>query len=75
MANKKLEELRAWKKRSENLRKTVSSLEEKVSELTSKNSELTNFQDQNKELYMEEYVKLKEEAKQADKFWASKQQV
>ncbi len=73
-ANKKLEELRAWKKRSENLRKTLSTLEEKLADLSGKNTELLRFQDQHTELYTEEYKKLKEEVEKSDKYWTAKQQ-
>eukprot|EP01022_Parablepharisma_sp_SALTPOND_P018497 TRINITY_DN3024_c0_g1_i1.p1 TRINITY_DN3024_c0_g1~~TRINITY_DN3024_c0_g1_i1.p1 ORF type:complete len:1037 (-),score=207.38 TRINITY_DN3024_c0_g1_i1:7357-10467(-) len=74
MANKKLEELRAWKKRSENLRKTLATLEEKLTDLAGKNTELLRFQEQHKELYAEEHKKLKEEVENAGKLWAGKQQ-
>jgi len=73
-ANKKLEELRAWKKRSENMRKTLQVLEDKLADLTSKNTELLKFQESQKELYAEENKRLKEDLEKSDKLWSLKQE-
>jgi hypothetical protein len=72
LANKKLEELRAWKKRSDNLRKTISTLEEKITDLTNRNIELTKFQGQKDEMQEEELKMLREETKKSDSFWTAK---
>ncbi len=75
VTSKKLEELRAWKKRSENMRKTITSLEEKLSDLATRNSQITLFQEHQTEFRDEEHRKLAEEAKRVDGFWSAKKMV
>jgi len=68
------EELRAWQKRSENLRAAVSALEGETADLNLKNEEITKFRSQDDELYMEENKGLKEETEKREKEWEMRQE-
>ena len=75
IAAKKVEELKAWKKRSEVLRKANTDMQEKLDDLSSKNMELLNFHGQQDNLQKEELGLLREEAKKVDSFLTARKVV
>ncbi len=70
-----MEEMKAWKKRSDNMRRIMTELETKVGELADANMELLKFHAENKELQHEEVILLREETRKADVFWTDKKRV
>lgn len=75
IAAKKVEELKAWKKRSEALRKANVEMQEKLDDLSGKNMELLNFHGQQDNLQKEELGLLREEAQKVDSFWTARKVV
>jgi hypothetical protein len=75
IASKKIEELKAWKKRSEVIRKSMAAVEEKVHEVSLRNNELIKFQGQQENYGKEEITLLREEAKKMDTIYGNSRAV
>lgn len=73
--SKKTEELKAWKKRSDVLKKTTMALEAKIEDLTNRNSELMKYQGSKDDLQKEELELLRAEAKKVNTAWTAKKDV
>lgn len=75
VSSKKYEELKAWKKRSEVMKKTITMMESKVEDLTNKSSEFAKFKGQQGDLEKDELEMLRRESKKANSVWSTKKDV